>query len=225
MYPNYVYRPQRTKDKKNKKGKSRGEHDTDTESFSFLLPVSSSPSRSLSRDFVPSHGHGHGRRAASAPTPPPAFQAIQLPTVWMPSCPTSPSLIPRISGRSPAPAANIPPPTESAPLTTFDYAPNDEQLFMPSYQSHSTFDGSDLQVCNASRFAPRLSVSCPIRGLVSDLLLVMTCSVLPRGASFCRFSFVASRLVSLRQTRHRRRSMCADSVDTFSSTPTRSTRT
>ncbi|KAI0715930.1 hypothetical protein C8T65DRAFT_642960 [Cerioporus squamosus] len=145
MYPNYVYRPQRTKDKKNKKGKSRGEHDTDTESFSFLLPVSSSPSRSLSRDFAPSHGHGHGRRAASAPTPPPAFQAIQLPTVWMPSCPTSPSLVPRISGRSPAPMANIPPPTESAPLTTFDYAPNDH-LFMPSYQPHCAFDGSGLQV-------------------------------------------------------------------------------
>ena len=144
MYPNYVYRPQRTK--KNKpKGKSRPMPgcDTDAESFSFLMPVSSSPTRSLSRDYLPSgHGHGHGRRAASAPTPPPAFQAIQLPTVWMPSCPGSPSLVPRISGRSPAPVGNIPPP-ESAPLTTYDYAPNDD-LFMPSYQA--PYDGS-LQVC------------------------------------------------------------------------------
>ena len=147
MYPNYVYRPQRNKDKKTKKGKSRnGGEDTDAESFSFLMPVSSSPSsRSLSRDYLPAHSHGHGRRAASAPTPPPAFQAIQLPSVWMPSCPTSPTLIPRISGRSPAPMPNIPPPTESAPLTTLDYAPNDH-LFMPSYQAPSAFDSSSLQV-------------------------------------------------------------------------------
>ena len=148
MYTNYVCCNQRTKDKKSKKGKNRnGGEDTDAESFSFLLPVSSSPtSRSFSRDYLPAHGHGHGRRAASAPTPPPAFQAIQLPTVWMPSCPTSPTLIPRISGRSPAPMPNIPPPTESAPLTTFDYAPNDNHLFMPSYQAPSAFDGSSLQV-------------------------------------------------------------------------------
>ncbi|KAH9887956.1 hypothetical protein C8Q73DRAFT_656285 [Cubamyces lactineus] len=143
MYPNYVYRPQRNKDKKGKKGKSRkdGDQDTDAESFSFLVPVSSSPSRSLSRDFGSGgHGHGHGRRAVSAPTPPAAFQPIQLPTVWMPSCPTSPRLIPRISGRSPAPpVANIPPPTESAPLTTFDYAPHD-QLFMGNYAMHSLYD-------------------------------------------------------------------------------------
>ena len=143
MYPNYVYRPQRNKDKKGKKGKGRkdGDQDTDAESFSFLVPVSSSPSRSLSRDFSSSgHGHGHGRRAVSAPTPPAAFQPIQLPTVWMPSCPTSPRLIPRISGRSPAPpVANIPPPTESAPLTTFDYAPHD-QLFMGNYAMHSLYD-------------------------------------------------------------------------------------
>ncbi|KAI0823481.1 hypothetical protein BC628DRAFT_1420790 [Trametes gibbosa] len=145
MYPNYVYRPQRNKDKK-KKGKSRkgDEHDTDAESFSFLLPMSSSPSRSLSRDYSAGghgHGHGHSRRAISVPTPPPpqTFQAIQLPTVWMPSCPTSPTLIPRISGRSPAPAANIPPPSESAPLTTFDYAPNDE-LFLSGCDTLTIYD-------------------------------------------------------------------------------------
>ncbi|EIW54712.1 uncharacterized protein TRAVEDRAFT_66303 [Trametes versicolor FP-101664 SS1] len=146
MYPNYVYRPQRNKDKK-KKGKSasasrRGdEQDDDAESFSFLLPVSSSPSRNVNnREYASSgHGHGHGRRAVSAPTPPPQFQSIQLPSVWMPSCPTSPTLIPRISGRSPAPVANIPPPTESAPLTTFDYAPNDH-LFMSGCDSLSMYD-------------------------------------------------------------------------------------
>ncbi|KAI0365779.1 hypothetical protein BV20DRAFT_982357 [Pilatotrama ljubarskyi] len=144
MYPNYVYRPQRNKDKRSKKGKARkgDDQDTDAESFSFLLPVSSSPSRSLSRDYATSgHGHGHSRRAVSAPTPPPAFQAIQLPSVWMPSCPTSPTLIPRISGRSPAPVANIPPPTESAPLTTFDYAPND-QLFMSGCDGLTVYDSN-----------------------------------------------------------------------------------
>ncbi|KAI0628677.1 hypothetical protein C8Q77DRAFT_1162076 [Trametes polyzona] len=152
MYPNYVYRPQRNKGKKNKKGKSRkcDEQDTDGESFSFLLPVSS-PSRSLSRDNA-TGGHGHGRRAVSAPTPPAAFQTIQLPTVWMPSCPTSPhnsrrlspcpaspTLVPRISGRSPAPIANIPPPTESAPLTTLDYAPHDD-LFLASCETLTMYD-------------------------------------------------------------------------------------
>ena len=166
MYPNYVYRPQRNKDKKTKKGKSRnGGEDTDAESFSFLMPVSSSPSsRSLSRDYLPAHSHGHGRRAASAPTPPPAFQAIQLPSVWMPSCPTSPTLIPRISGRSPAPMPNIPPPTESAPLTTFDYAPNDN-LFMPSYQAHAAFDSSSLQVS----LGPRAFSACSCR---DDMFLI-----------------------------------------------------
>lgn len=159
MYPNYVYRPQRSKDKKNRKAKGRhGELDTDTESsFSFLVPVSSaaSRSRSLSRDYLPvhhqhqhGHGHSHSRRAASAPTPPPAYQSIQLPQVWMPS---SPHHIPRISGRSPAPMAHILPPTESAPMMSFDYAPNDP-IFMSSYQPHATFDGGDLQVCPSLRF-------------------------------------------------------------------------
>ncbi|KAH9848780.1 hypothetical protein C2E23DRAFT_862430 [Lenzites betulinus] len=141
MYPNYVYRPQRNKKKKGKSRKDE-EQDTDAESFSFLLPVSWSPSRSLSRDQpAGGHGHGHSRRAISVPTPPPppTFQAIQLPTVWMPSCPDSPTPIPRISGRSPIPAANIPPPTESAPLTTFDYAPNDE-LFMSSCDTLTIYD-------------------------------------------------------------------------------------
>ncbi|KAI0765896.1 hypothetical protein BD413DRAFT_673123 [Trametes elegans] len=146
MYPNYVYRPQRNKDKKTKKGKGRreGDQDTDAESFSFLVPVSS-PSRSPHRDYAAGgHGPGHGRRAVSAPTPPPAFQAIQLPTVWMPSCPGSPTLVPRISGRTPAPVANIPPPTESAPLTTFDYAPND-QLFTASHEVIDMFPYNNQQ--------------------------------------------------------------------------------
>ncbi|OSD05023.1 hypothetical protein PYCCODRAFT_1362856 [Trametes coccinea BRFM310] len=151
MYPNYQYRPQRKKNGKSKKGKGQkdADMDTDAESFTFQLPVSSSPARSLTRDYATSgHGHGHGRRAISAPTPPPAFQTIQLPTVWMPSCPTSPTLIPRISGRSPAPSvANIPPPTESAPLTTFDYAPND-QFFLSGFTVHSTYENGNAYDAN-----------------------------------------------------------------------------
>ncbi|KAH9923465.1 uncharacterized protein BXZ73DRAFT_50983 [Epithele typhae] len=146
LYPNYVYRPQRTKGRKEKlnKGKLRpapeGAADTESDSFSFLLPVSGagSPARSLSRGFALPHAHGHGRRAASAPTPPP-YQEIQLPSVWMPSCPASPTQVPRISGRSPAPMANIPSPSESAPLRSYDYSPHDN-MFMSPYQAPPAFD-------------------------------------------------------------------------------------
>ncbi|CCM05857.1 uncharacterized protein FIBRA_08093 [Fibroporia radiculosa] len=143
MYPNYVYRPQRVKDKAKaaKKGKSRradGEPDTDAESsISFVLPVPSPP-RSLSRDSLPI-GRAQNRRAASAPTPPPAYQTIQLPTVYMPSCPTSPSLnplaIPRISRRP----THIPPPTDSDPLTHYEYLPHDS-LFPPPFNQSVPFE-------------------------------------------------------------------------------------
>lgn len=92
MYPNYVYRPQRSKDKKGKKGK-RGEmeHETDSEhTISFVLPFSMPASNSTTTK--------HGR-SVSVPTPPPR-QTIQIPSVYMPSCPTSPSLVPMISRRS-----------------------------------------------------------------------------------------------------------------------------
>lgn len=90
MYPNYVYRPQRSKDKAKSKKTIKGrrpdnEHETDTESLSFVLPM------------APLRHHG---RSASAPTPPP-YQSIQIPNVYQmaPSCPTSPSLLPMISRR------------------------------------------------------------------------------------------------------------------------------
>ncbi|PFH45362.1 hypothetical protein AMATHDRAFT_9412 [Amanita thiersii Skay4041] len=97
MYPNYVYRPQRSRDKdgrakikkptsisKNRRGADL-EHETDTESLSFVVPM------------APLRHHG---RSASAPTPPP-YQSIQVPNVYhmTPSCPTSPSLLPMISRR------------------------------------------------------------------------------------------------------------------------------
>ncbi|KAF8632292.1 hypothetical protein AX15_001946 [Amanita polypyramis BW_CC] len=112
MYPNYVYRPQRSKDKsKNKKPiKSRrpeNEHETDTESLSFVVPI------------APVRHHG---RSASAPTPPP-YQSIQIPNVYSmtPSCPTSPSLLPMISRR----------PTHSALEDLSACIPNDGLLVPP----------------------------------------------------------------------------------------------
>ncbi|KZT07116.1 uncharacterized protein LAESUDRAFT_133265 [Laetiporus sulphureus 93-53] len=142
MYPNYVYRPQRSKDKaKAKKGKGKKADEEQEEadnSISFVLPVPSPP-RSLSRDSAPV-SRSHNRRAVSAPTPPPIHQTIQLPSVFMPSCPTSPSrasyLLPRISGRSPNP--HIPPPSDNDPLTRYEYLPNDS-LFPSNYQPSTAF--------------------------------------------------------------------------------------
>ena len=69
MYPNYVYRPQRSKDKK-RPVKSRcleNERETGSESLSFILPM------------VPPRHHG---RSPSTPTLPP-YQTIQIPkTMW-----------------------------------------------------------------------------------------------------------------------------------------------
>jgi hypothetical protein len=94
MYPNYVYRPQRAKDKdgRSKSRKPKGRSDEmDGEGVSFVLPMAQ-----------PLRHHG---RSASAPTPPP-YQAIQIPNVYQmtPSCPTSPSLLPMIARRSTHPS-------------------------------------------------------------------------------------------------------------------------
>ncbi|KAG6844502.1 hypothetical protein H0H87_006388 [Tephrocybe sp. NHM501043] len=101
LYPNYVYRPQRAKDKdgRSKSRKPKGRRgsefeETDSDGLSFVVPV-----------VAPHHRH-HGR-SASAPTPPP-YQSIQVPNVYQmtPSCPTSPSLLPMISRRSSHPDHN-----------------------------------------------------------------------------------------------------------------------
>ncbi|KIP03102.1 hypothetical protein PHLGIDRAFT_121875 [Phlebiopsis gigantea 11061_1 CR5-6] len=122
MYPNYVYRPQRVK--KAKKGKGKRDEGDAEGGISFVVPVPSPP-RSLSRDA----GSISGRRACSAPTPPPAYQTIQLPTVYMPSCPPSPTGIPRISRR----ASYVPPPNDADPSTSFEYMPHNAVL-PPSFQ-------------------------------------------------------------------------------------------
>ncbi|EMD32252.1 hypothetical protein CERSUDRAFT_118953 [Gelatoporia subvermispora B] len=143
MYPNYVYRPQRTKDRaKSKKGKGKkgDEQDTD-DSISFVLPMPSPP-RSLSRGHSGHGGNGHGRRAASAPTPPPGHQMIHVPNMFRPSCPTSPSFVPRISRRTPLPHVPPPPPPPDAdPMTSFEFFPNDSLFPSPVPQSN-IFDGS-----------------------------------------------------------------------------------
>jgi hypothetical protein len=106
LHPNYVYRPQRSKAKK-----SKGKFDeADTESnISFMLPLPAPISR-------------HGR-SASAPTPPLGYQSIQLPNVYMPSCPATPSLIGRRSSH---------PGHSEERSTHFDYLPN-ETLMPPSF--------------------------------------------------------------------------------------------
>ncbi|GLB42469.1 putative high mobility group [Lyophyllum shimeji] len=119
MYPNYVYRPQRAKDKdgrsKGKKVKGRKDSEAgDSDSVSFVVPV------------VQHHRH-HGR-SASAPTPPP-YQSIQIPNVYQmtPSCPTSPSLLPMISRRSSHPDH------PEDPMSNFDFQPNEAFMSPPSF--------------------------------------------------------------------------------------------
>ncbi|KAF8986755.1 hypothetical protein BDQ17DRAFT_634751 [Cyathus striatus] len=124
MYPNYVYRPQRAKDrdgrsKSRKTTKGLPEHETDSEGVSFVVPMA-----------APRH---HGR-SASAPTPPP--YTIQVPTVYMtPSCPTSPSLLPMISRRS-SHAGN----PEDA-MSNFDFIPNNNYL-SPAYGQAGSMDSN-----------------------------------------------------------------------------------
>jgi hypothetical protein len=101
MYPNYVYRPQRTKPTKGKKGKGRkgydGEQDTEVDSFSCTLPV----------NLAPCSSRYHHGRARSAPTPPLTYQTIRIPTVVMPSCPSTPSMQPMLPRRTPLPRLSL----------------------------------------------------------------------------------------------------------------------
>jgi hypothetical protein len=121
LYPNYVYRPQRAKDKdgKTKNKKSSKKFDEDTGSLSFVVPV-----------------HRHGR-SASAPTPPP-YQSIQIPNVYhmTPSCPTSPSLLPMISRRSAHPGH----PEEV--MSSFDYLPNNSYAAPQSFPLPAQFEAN-----------------------------------------------------------------------------------
>ena len=130
MYPNYVYRPQRSKAAKGKKSKGRkslteGEQDTDPETYSCLLPVS-----------LPSSSSSSNRqgRARSAPTPPLTYQTIHIPTVYMPSCPPSPALrsqrtpLPKLSHNRNAPARMTYIPDDNLMPQPFSQSPYDPHL-------------------------------------------------------------------------------------------------
>jgi len=128
LYPNYVYRPQRSKDKD---GKTKGNKKPsllkkldESESLSFVVPVARS----------------HGR-SASAPTPPP-YQSIQIPNVYhTPSCPTSPSLLPMISRRSAHPGH---------PEDIFDYLPSSNPFVPPTFPMPGQFEASLQVISRAS---------------------------------------------------------------------------
>lgn len=126
LYPNYVYRPQRAKDKegraKNSKKPKKFEFD-EGDTVSFVVPMP----------------RMYGHRSASAPTPPP-YQSIQIPNVYhmTPSCPTSPSLLPMISRRAAAPGY------QEEGASAFDYLPNPSYV-APSFAMQGQFEAS-LQV-------------------------------------------------------------------------------
>lgn len=128
-YPNYLYRPTRTRDKDGRLIKKK------KKSASFVLPM------------VPTWHHG---RSASAPTPPWGYHTIQVPNVYCgtpscPSCPSSPSLLSLLSRRTAHPGH----PDEV--VSTFDYNPNEGLMSDSSYCQG--FDESNLQV----RFLPLLA--------------------------------------------------------------------
>lgn len=156
MYPNYVYRPQRSKDRKGKKGK-RGEEDSET-SISFVLPL-----------CAPAVGKNHGR-SSSAPTPPPC-QTIQVPSVYMPSCPTSPSMVPMINRRTSHPDHG------SRSSSQFDFVASDTAMPQQQYPPSEMFPG--IHVSRLAGFA------CAVL-IVFDRPAVFT-SPYPRTRVLCRY--------------------------------------
>lgn len=122
LHPNYVYRPQRSKGKKSKKfDEADGEHN-----ISFMLPLSAPSAPTLVR---------HGR-SASAPTPPLGYQSIQLPNVYMPSCPTSPSMMARRSSH---------PGHSEDSSSHFDYLPSNN-LMPPSFSQQQPVYEANVSV-------------------------------------------------------------------------------
>jgi hypothetical protein len=126
MYPGYVYRPQRVRDKDGKaRNKKRKGSKIETTNMTEL--GSPMESESLSFFIAPPRQHG---RSASAPTPPPmSYQSIQIPNLYSssPSCPTSPSLLPMISRR----VMHSGKPEDV--MSDFDFMPNNEHLVAPAF--------------------------------------------------------------------------------------------
>ena len=140
LYPNYVYRPQRVKGKKaaaNGKGKARGaEDETDSEGLSFVMPVPAVPQQRV------------GRRAISAPTPPPAYQqTIHIPMVYMPSTPSTPSMMPMNIPRTCSPT-QIPTQVSSTGLG-YEFVPPNASL-LPAYSNPPQGWNPDSAACGDS---------------------------------------------------------------------------
>jgi hypothetical protein len=167
MYPNYVYRPQRSKAAKGKKGKGRkalteGEQDTDPDTYSCILPVSLPSSSSC-----PSNRSG---RARFALTPPLTYQTIHIPTVYMPSCPPSPTLR---SQRTPLPKSD-----RSAPARV-TFIPDDHLMPQPFSQSH--YDQQQLEnngIFDGMFELPGQSISISKNNSLSSLSIPQTDSIL-----------------------------------------------
>lgn len=116
LYPGYVYRPQRGKDKdgrpkprkpRSPNKKSLAAHDSDFEAaeLSFAIPVHTD--------------HRQHGRSLSDPSPPITHQIVRVPNLYMnqsssPSCPTSPSLLPMLQRRGSY---------QPDSMTHFDYVP------------------------------------------------------------------------------------------------------
>ncbi|KAF8954179.1 hypothetical protein BDZ97DRAFT_514398 [Flammula alnicola] len=136
--PNDVYRPQRARDKdgrtknnKEAKNNKKANNNMNTKKFDQDEPASIS--------FVVPVPRQHGR-SASAPTPP-LYELIQIPNVYhmIPSCPTSPSLLPMISRRSAHPGH----PDEAT--FSFDYLPNNNAYIPPPSDAMSGQFEASLQ--------------------------------------------------------------------------------
>ncbi|KAG9308228.1 hypothetical protein JVU11DRAFT_12246 [Chiua virens] len=78
-------------------------------------------------------GKNHGR-SASVPTPPPC-QTIQIPSVYMPSCPTSPSMVPMINRRTSHPDHG------SSSSSQFDFVPSNTAMLQQQYPPSEFFSG------------------------------------------------------------------------------------
>ncbi|KAK1218898.1 slightly ste11-like protein [Marasmius sp. AFHP31] len=154
LHPNYVYRPQRVRDKdgkaRNKKRSKKSEDQCGEEpnsTISFVIPP-------------PTTSRPHGR-SASAPTPPPSFQTIQLPSLFTAnaSCPSSPSLLPMISRR----AAHTGNPEDV--MRNFDYRPSGTEHLLPpaefSYIPHPLVDTSMFSPSTTCSSGPSSPASGP----------------------------------------------------------------
>jgi hypothetical protein len=135
LYPNYVYRPQRTKDKgkavaaKKSSALFMGVKTDGSQTAEFDTDVDSTDSSGNVSIVIPMGTSRHHGRSASVPTPPP-YQSILLPNLYSgaaSSCRASPSLLPMITRR--ASMNHHHHHLDDGAVNSFDFLPNDH--FMP----------------------------------------------------------------------------------------------